>query len=393
MLYRVLISLLLWIPLLISPRALWVWQPGGSPDLISFAKKAHITDLFLQWSPTTERNGLRAFLKTARAEGIRVYALDGFPEAALAEHHAEVLQEVEEIASFNEHSLPEERYAGIQFDIEPYLLLGFDGGMKEQILSQYVELQARIAQTLHQHPKASLAYGVDLPFWFDAKALAGTLSFVDSIGIMDYRNRAEGPDGIVAHALPILEASKRAGKQVFIGVETSPMPSSRAVYLYGPTEKDWKEKTPATFPLLANSHFGKFRLTSISSDGRRYIGLGQPEEADARAEFQEALRRLQVLLGEVGNCSLLAEAARHSIAVSREYFNFQPYLLATTDTCPAGFSLDSKALPKITFAGQPQAAMEQELRKVEEQLRGNGAFAGIAIHDFTNYRLLRSAPF
>ncbi|MBV9294179.1 MAG: hypothetical protein JO145_01305 [Acidobacteriaceae bacterium] len=203
-------------------RALWVWAPDGSAELLRFAKKESITDLFVQWSTEGDKHSLRGFIRMAREENIRVYALDGSPEAALAENHGRVLKEVDAIAAFNESSQPEERLAGIHFDIEPYLLAGFDGRAKSQILSEYVDLQRKVAAEVHLHKAAGLSYGIDLPFWFDRDVVERVLPFVDTIAIMDYRNHASGEDGIVAHALPILGIAQMSHRKVFVGVETAP---------------------------------------------------------------------------------------------------------------------------------------------------------------------------
>jgi len=67
---------------------------------------------------------LRRFLKRAHDLGIRVHALDGYPEFAVRKFHAVPLAVVDEVVRFNSQSAPAERFDGLHLDNEPYLILG-----------------------------------------------------------------------------------------------------------------------------------------------------------------------------------------------------------------------------------------------------------------------------
>src|SRR5258705_434847 len=90
---------------------------------------------------------------------------------------------------------------------------------RERLLADYLDLNERAAARSHA---AGLAYGVDIPFWWrSADPTDRLLDIADNVGIMDYRNQAGGPDGIVAHAVDTLERTDQIAKaRVFVGVDT-----------------------------------------------------------------------------------------------------------------------------------------------------------------------------
>ena len=72
--------------------------------------------------------------------------------------------------------------------------------------------------------------GPDIPFWLDgitlewrghrATVAEHAIGLFDFVTLMDYRNRADGGDGIVSHARTEMEIAERLGKRVVIGLET-----------------------------------------------------------------------------------------------------------------------------------------------------------------------------
>lgn len=84
----------------------------------------------------------RRFLAEAHQARIQVHALDGYPEFALKpQHGVPLLAVVDAVIVFNRESPAEQRFDGIHFDNEPYLLLGWkDRLRREQILREFLEL-------------------------------------------------------------------------------------------------------------------------------------------------------------------------------------------------------------------------------------------------------------
>ena len=234
-------------------KGMWLWETEtllgdreAQEQLHAFCRDQRVTDLFLQlpyraekageeWRISWDRFGMQQLLKGLHAVGITCHALDGDPKYALSEYHDQVKATLQEIIRFNRNSDPEARFDAVRYDIEPYLLPRFAGVHKETVLRQYLVL----LKDLKEYTSAAgLDLGVDIPFWFDARSrffepvaeLDGRplteriLEIVDNIGIMDYRTRAYGADGTIAQAVDEIRHAEKLGKNVYIGLETVPLP-------------------------------------------------------------------------------------------------------------------------------------------------------------------------
>ena len=137
-----------------AERAMWVWSMGpkliqeksGSErsDFFSFVAAPHgnpeakITTIFL-FAKTNIRNEacmsddescnllfaprVREFLADAHSRGLEVHILDGDPLWALNGKDSEPADRLlSAVFNFNAQGAPEERFDGIQYDVEPYLL-------------------------------------------------------------------------------------------------------------------------------------------------------------------------------------------------------------------------------------------------------------------------------
>jgi hypothetical protein len=246
-------------------KATWVWNTAELLDdepkleeLRRLVAEENIDHVFLQLpGPVSGRvptgdivpdSRLRPLLADWNRAGVRVYALDGYAGYALPGFHASVMQTIDNVIRFNRESNPEERFYGIRYDIEPYLLPGFHGPHREAILRSYLELTAASARKANA---AGLAYGVDIPFWYDApdeytyqpvtvefngasKPVSHHLiDLVDDLTVMDYRTTAYGADGTVRHGDGEMAYAAAQGKRVFIGLETSPLPDEQLLDFSG----------------------------------------------------------------------------------------------------------------------------------------------------------------
>lgn len=243
-------------------KAMWLWEtekiiknPEEQKTFFDFCKKQQITDIFAQIPYEAERMGkkwtiswnsaeMRPLLAKLNKAGIKVHALDGDPRFALKEWHGRSIALLEKIIEYNQSVSRQERFYGIRYDNEPYLLPQFGGIHKESVLKEYLEL-AEKSQALAR--KAGLSFGVDIPFWFDgfneffepAASLEGRLmseriiDVVDNVGIMDYRTVAYGADGVIEHGTNELKYAAKKGKKVFIGLETVWLPDE-TIYTFSP---------------------------------------------------------------------------------------------------------------------------------------------------------------
>ena len=245
-----------------SNKAMWLWEtekilkdPEEQKTFLDFSKRHRLTDVFVQipyeaekgrkgWTIFWDSAGMPQLISRLSLAGVRVHALDGDPRFALREWHGRSIGLLEKIIQYNQTVSPRERFYGIRYDNEPYLLPQFGGIHKERVLKEYLEL-AEKSQALAQ--KAGLIFGVDIPFWFDgsneffepAATLEGRLmseriiDVVDNVGIMDYRTVAYGADGVIEHGTNELKYADKKGKKVFIGLETVWLPDE-TIYDFGP---------------------------------------------------------------------------------------------------------------------------------------------------------------
>ncbi|MBN1655231.1 MAG: hypothetical protein JXA30_15790 [Deltaproteobacteria bacterium] len=234
-------------------KALWLWTTAriiedaeAQRALIDFCKRERLSDLFMQlpysarlkdgkWAIRFDEKEMGSLIAKLSRAGVRVDALDGDPRYALEHNHAKVIAVIQALVAYNNRASPERRFRAVRFDIEPYLLPEYGGGKKQDILRQYLNLLRGSRATAR---RGRLAFAVDIPFWFDERnkffektaELDGrpmsewVIDTVDSLAIMDYRTKAYGPDGAIAHGRDELEYAAKRGKPVFVGLETVELP-------------------------------------------------------------------------------------------------------------------------------------------------------------------------
>jgi hypothetical protein len=401
-------------------RAMWVWEieplladTHKASALLGFCRDHGVNELFLQvpygFAETNppkvflkQPENLKALLKAFGGQGIRVHAMDGYPEYALRPFHREVLALVAAILDFNEAANPDERFSGIHLDNEPYQLLGFDGPERENILAQYLELNDAIMVLLKER-QSDLVYGVDIPFWLDEKDMDGNprglvtfkgvrkdaakhiIDIVDNVGIMDYRNFACGVDGMIYHARGEIEYADKVGKKIYLGVETFKYEPTPVSFVYGMPEADWLALQTGTAGCVFSSRVNGFQVRSFTDGTRRYIGVAERAGMD-RAAFNAALAGLQRLYGaRETNTAALARAAAAGLKRNPDYRGFEPFAL----TNAVGFTTTEIMIDKITFAGKTQGEMEAVLKEVGEFYRSNPSFVGFAVHHYTTWKAMR----
>lgn len=345
-------------PLRSIRRAMWLWEsdkllksPPEQRRLLAFCQNHRITHLFLQvpyeaqakqgqWEIDWEPFRIRPLMAQLHRIGVKVHALDGDPRYALRPWHGRVLALLQAIIRYNREVPPQERFDGIRYDIEPYLLPNFGGIRKQAILKQYLSLLAA-SQVLAK--QANLEFGVDIPFWFDeqneffetATEVAGrpmselVIDLVDNVGIMDYRTQAYGADGTIAHATGELQYAARRGKKVFVGLETGDLPDE-TILVFGPT-----------------SHRGS-RVVLRSTDGKR------------------------------ARLFLISEDKWGSVRGDPRFSLGVRVLGQTSATrVPSG---------KVTFARKPLTDLQDVMKQTQSELHGFPSFYGLAIHSYESYR-------
>lgn len=235
----------------LAPRAIWTWEPesyamlensAAAGDAIAFLKGKSVQTVFLYADRFKGRNLIvdeparyRQLIRRMHGSGMRVYALLGSgylntERYVLPGYRAEALAMFQRVLDYNAAAAPDERFDGINLDIEPHILDEWDT-QKMALLHTFIELSAAFMD-LKARAKQDLLVGPAIPFWWDnipiewrgrKRALSEHVQdLYDYVALMDYRDHAEGSDGIISHGIDELRYAHKTGKQVLIGIETTP---------------------------------------------------------------------------------------------------------------------------------------------------------------------------
>jgi hypothetical protein len=237
-------------------RALWVWKTrelladaSRLEQLEGLIQRQGVTDLYVQ-IPYVYREGVchledAAGLGNLNARvagaGATVHALDGKADYVLAEHHPRMFALVDALAAFNREADRPERYQAVHLDNEPYILPQWrDLEKRKAIIADYLTLNQRLGPRVRA---SGMQFGLDIPHWFDVLNPSGAplrpdvsgngphtllhelMPLVDNVGVMSYRERVTGPNGVVACCLTEFALGARHGVEVLAAVELGTGPN------------------------------------------------------------------------------------------------------------------------------------------------------------------------
>ena len=429
-----------------KPRALWIWNTEPvvkdikeRDNLFAFCEEEHIDTLWIQLlapfepgleafvPPATNIPTVctakilfpvetRAFLKAAHQRGFKVHGLDGYPEYAEKDYHPIPRALVEAVIEFNKQGAPEERYDGIHFDNEPYLIIGWhDWARRERILEDFLNLNKELQQRVHE--AGGMVYGIDIPFWWQDKdektgQLSGMVTYngerkpasyhcidlLDNVGIMNYRDAADGADGIVAHGVDLLEYGDKANHaEIYMGVETFTYPLIDVWFVLGlPREKFEAliQGNGAAFGQLSRVH--GFR-TQIFDDGNNlHIGIETPPNPSPE-RMEKMVATLAAIAEQYGLASYpelkdresdIRMDAEFGVGANVEWSNPRTRDISVPgrEKPLPGFVATSLMLPKITFADESYDYIQEQLAASEAEFARYKSFGGMAIHFYDTYR-------
>ena len=214
----------------LSPRSAWFWAPAlwlENPEVLwSTARLQNIAEIFIT-VPTTPQGAvlnpeeLTDFVRNSRQRGLVVWAVIGDRNDVLPNNLPTLLTRVSAYKSYNESALPDSKLAGLQLDIEPYLLPGF-------VLNQDY-WRERYVVTISQVNSAvndSMPLDLVMPVWWGTHPNWGEQLFAElplkdiSVTVMDYRTvLARIRNG----AIPFLDWGQRNNVPIRIALETGPL--------------------------------------------------------------------------------------------------------------------------------------------------------------------------
>lgn len=239
---------------------LWVWRRQSVSDdearkeLIDFCKQQGITRLLIQVRfegegkerQFADADEFRDLLKRASKAGVAIEALDGAHDMGLEERRADTLERLDAILAFQKALPAKARFAGVHYDIEPYLnprwRSGDEKGVARETLETMAEIRARIT------PETGLTLAYDIPAWYDARGDGLAVEFQgatknfhehiqdlsDYIGVMSYRRTATGPNSILEISSGELAYGAKIGKKVYPAMETKELRGEeKTITFYG----------------------------------------------------------------------------------------------------------------------------------------------------------------
>ncbi|RAV19683.1 cadherin-like beta sandwich domain-containing protein [Paenibacillus contaminans] len=242
-------------------RAMWLWEaatynillnPGSREVLDAMAKDTETfgsdpvkvlyfaVGSFDGMDVMEDNPGLlRDFIAWAHERGYQVYACIAGGTSppymgAYREFHDTAIRHFEQVLNYNISSASEERFDGVNVDIEPYISPDFKD-IYPSLQIQYLEMTEKMVERRNA-TGMNLPYGPAIPKWYDTSDQAKNITYngqtkwlsehvqdiTDYISIMNYRDTADGSAGIIAGAQGEIEYANKIGKpnSVVIGVET-----------------------------------------------------------------------------------------------------------------------------------------------------------------------------
>ncbi|WP_134702674.1 hypothetical protein [Ammoniphilus sp. YIM 78166] len=226
-------------------KGTWIWDTPTmithQDEILSFSKEQGVTNIYLHVTRDQARpRDYADFIGAASQLDIQVEALAGDPSWGRREKRHHIEEVLDWVASYNLNVAEEERFAGIHWDIEPYLLPEWKTD-QDQVLEEWLSNMDFVLK--EGNLMSQLTNSVDLPFWIHQVEVPGyrdydvgswMLKRFDKVVLMDYRDTAQGEDGIIAHGLEMVKKATAMGKwkSLIIGVEMAPSDEGNKATFY-----------------------------------------------------------------------------------------------------------------------------------------------------------------
>lgn len=238
-------------------RAMWAWRPqwwmDEAPRLFEKLHEGGADTVYItipmvdRPSRIEHRDALQRFIGEATQRGVKVWSVEGDPRAVLPEARDEYVQRARRYSEYNRTVADTYRLQGVQYDIEPYLVPGYQLATAEW-LSAYLDAIAAF--------KAELGMPLELavPYWWAQQNYAGK-SFLDRLAVsadsLAVMNYSTNPESIRAGAEPFLAWSARFTRGVRISLEAGPLADEqRRFYRKSAAGELWQISLPQHTALL-----------------------------------------------------------------------------------------------------------------------------------------------
>ncbi len=284
-------------PFKLQSRALYVWGEASTilqssteaDSLIQFAKGHNIYTLFFYTSTlklSSNPQQFKSFIAKAHNNNLYVHALNGDP--TWTTDHQSATNYINTVISYNKNSQINEKFDGINLDVEPYVLASWEkdyygnsltlaeSPTNTNLATQYLQLLSIVKNTISTSGE-TVTFGVDIPFWFDAngfglayngdsKLLSSHIqSITDFITIMDY---TDNYNNAIAWAADEVNYGVAIGKYVVIAFETQKLDNPESTFYHDGTaalesaiaQVNNSFSTEPSFRGFAIHHYGSYRI-------------------------------------------------------------------------------------------------------------------------------------
>lgn len=228
-------------------KATWLWDASiisnESEEILDFSGKEGVTTIFLQIQEAVPAEDYRRFIRSAHEANIEVHALGGEPNWAYAEQREEGEKLLSWLDDYNMASTPEERFQGIQLDVEPYVLRRWEREQEKVVEEWSGNMESWVQEARRQELGISAA----VPFWLDSvpgprdsdSFSRWILEQTDGVAVMSYRDDGEKMYELSREEL---EQADELGKSVWIGMELVDTEEGEHLTFHGKSEKVMKDE-------------------------------------------------------------------------------------------------------------------------------------------------------
>lgn len=254
-----------------------------------------------------------------------------------------------------------------------------------------------------------MQFGVDIPFWWQmrnetSRQIEGLVTFrgvqkpasyhcidlLDNVGVMNYRDRADGGDGMIAHGSELLQYAQAAQHAtVHMGIETFAEPVRRTWFVAGLPRREFVQRLGQSARNLAGlSRLDGYRLITLDDGQRVHVGLQWPDEGAAAAhKLVSGLHRLRSLAATDHEPSSPWVRASHDLELEG-WRDFRRQDVPSESGQPAivGFEAEMTPLGKTTFADDTWYDLQSEAEAADEFFARFAHYGGLAIHYYEPYR-------
>lgn len=190
---------------LVSETGIFSWEkeyilPEMEADVEKAMERLGCKAVYQQIPSEAQAAEILDYLKRRREKGQHVFYLAGVPEWGLQENAASMLEAVEKAAEWSREAGEGKGFAGIVWDVEPYLLDEWEDN-REECMKQYVE---NCILAYEEAQKEQLAVIVCIPNFYDRTGMTELLELLvqkgcDGIAVMNY-NKADEAGQIAVEA-------------------------------------------------------------------------------------------------------------------------------------------------------------------------------------------------